>query len=306
MPGGTDMEGRHGIIDADVAKGYGVRSMTAPLRRVLLRRPATTGEWAAGGWERPDTERLVRQHEAFCQLLDDLGCGVEVADAIEGRVDACYVHDPVIVTGRGAIRLQMAKPARSDEPQYAAADLVQRGVPITGELRGDARADGGDKFWIDRDTLALGAGYRTNAEAREQLEEILGREEVGVEVYDLPHAEWPDSVMHFMSFVSAITEDLYVIYESLAPVRFLQHIRERGVRWISVDPEEYDKLGSNVLAARPGVAVMCDGAPRVRRELEREGCEVHVYEGSEISQKGVGGPTCLTAPILRSEKEEVR
>jgi len=26
---------------------------------------------------------------------------------------------------------------------------------------------------------------------------------------------------------------------------------------------------------------------------------VHEYEGSEISLKGDGGPTCLTAPILR-------
>jgi hypothetical protein len=29
------------------------------------------------------------------------------------------------------------------------------------------------------------------------------------------------------------------------------------------------------------------------------GCEVHAYPGSEISLKGDGGPTCLTAPIWR-------
>jgi arginine deiminase len=27
---------------------------------------------------------------------------------------------------------------------------------------------------------------------------------------------------------------------------------------------------------------------------------VHVYDGSEISLKGDGGPTCLTQPLLRS------
>jgi hypothetical protein len=26
---------------------------------------------------------------------------------------------------------------------------------------------------------------------------------------------------------------------------------------------------------------------------------VHVYDGSELSLKGDGGPTCLTAPLLR-------
>ena len=28
--------------------------------------------------------------------------------------------------------------------------------------------------------------------------------------------------------------------------------------------------------------------------------EVHTYDGSDLSLKGDGGPTCLTAPLLRS------
>jgi N-dimethylarginine dimethylaminohydrolase len=45
---------------------------------------------------------------------------------------------------------------------------------------------------------------------------------------------------------------------------------------------------------------MVDAAPKVREQLERRGVEVHVYEGSDISLKGDGGPTCLTAPLLRA------
>ena len=37
------------------------------------------------------------------------------------------------------------------------------------------------------------------------------------------------------------------------------------------------------------------------RALEARGVEVHVYDGSELSLKGDGGPTCLTAPLLRSD-----
>jgi dimethylargininase len=54
-----------------------------------------------------------------------------------------------------------------------------------------------------------------------------------------------------------------------------------------------------VLAIRPGVVVMVDAAPAVRRALERRGVEVHTYAGSEVSLKGDGGPTCLTQPLLR-------
>jgi arginine deiminase len=61
-------------------------------------------------------------------------------------------------------------------------------------------------------------------------------------------------------------------------------------------------MGCNILAVRPGVVVMVDGVPAVRRALEARGVEVHVYDGSELSLKGDGGPTCLTAPLLRGER----
>ena len=59
-------------------------------------------------------------------------------------------------------------------------------------------------------------------------------------------------------------------------------------------------MGCNILAVRPGVVVMVDGAPKVRKALEARGVEVHVYDGSRPQPKGDGGPTCLTAPLLRA------
>ncbi len=91
-----------------------------------------------------------------------------------------------------------------------------------------------------------------------------------------------------------------MIFEPLAPVRFLLDLRERGYDWIAIDRESYDRMGCNILAVRPGVVVMVDGVPAVRSALEQRGVEVHVYDGSELSLKGDGGPTCLTCPILRS------
>jgi arginine deiminase len=63
-------------------------------------------------------------------------------------------------------------------------------------------------------------------------------------------------------------------------------------------------MGCNVLAVAPRRVVMADGNPRTRAALESAGCEVHVYDGSEISLKGDGGPTCLTAPIWRDHASE--
>jgi dimethylargininase len=283
---------------ADTA-AYGVTSMIAPLKRVLVRRPATSGDWEGAGWRAPDADLLLRQHEAFCELLTDLGARVEVAGALDGQVDAVYMHDPLIVSARGGIALRMTKPARRREPEAATRELERLGVPVIATLDAPAFADAGDRYWLDDKTVAIGLSYRTNPAGAQALAAILAEEGVTVEAYDMAHDGGPAHVLHLQSFISRIAEDLCVVYEPLAPVRLLQALRERGIDWIAIDEESYDQMGSNVLAVRPGVVVMCDSAPAVRRALEARGVEVHTYDGSELSLKGDGGPTCLTAPLLR-------
>jgi dimethylargininase len=284
---------------AAAAATYGVTSTIAPLRRVLVRRPALAGDWAGAAWRTPDPDRLVAQHEAFCELLAGLGADVEIAEALEDRVDAVYMHDPMVMTARGGIPLRMAKPARTREPGHAAEELERLGIPVLGTLSGDAYADGGDRYWIDDATMAVGLGYRTNRAGAEALARLVAPEGVSVECYDTPHDQGPGFVLHLQSFLSGVAEGLCVIYEPLAPARLLQDLRERGTDWIAIDHDSYLAMGCNVLAVRPGVVVLVDSAPAVRRELERRGVEVHTYDGSELSLKGDGGPTCLTQPLLR-------
>jgi N-dimethylarginine dimethylaminohydrolase len=277
----------------------GVRSMVAPLERVLVVRPTVSGDFAEAGWRAPDTGTLRRQHESFVALLAGLGVEVVVVEAPEGMVDACFAYDPVFVVGAGAIELQLAKPARRGEPAFLAAEVEKAGVPVIARLTGTACADGGDMCWLDATTLAVGRSYRTNGAAHEQLREILGREGVTVERADLPHHLGSAHVMHLMSVVSPVADDLAVVFEPLAPVPLLEMLAERGYRTVACDPDELDLQGCNVLAVRPGVVVMADSAPRTRLALERVGVDVTTYAASETN-KGDGGPTCLTRPLLRT------
>ncbi|HEX4699249.1 MAG TPA: arginine deiminase family protein [Actinomycetes bacterium] len=279
-------------------KSFGVRSMSEPLRRVLVVRPTTTGDFIAAGWRQPDTDALLREHDKLVELLDSLGVEVTVTQAPDGLVDACFAYDPVFVTGAGAIELRMAKPARQAEPAFLAAEVAHAGVPAIGRLEAPATADGGDLCWLDEATLAVGRSYRTNAAAHEQLSDILAREGVTIERADLPHHRGPAHVMHLMSVLSPVAPDLVVVFEPLAPVPLLQALADRGYRTVPADPDELADQGCNVLAIRPGVVVMPDTAPRTRAALERAGAEVHTYRAAEIN-KGDGGPTCLTRPLLR-------
>ncbi|MBJ7249158.1 MAG: amidinotransferase [Thermoleophilia bacterium] len=278
---------------------YGVQSMVDPLRRVLIRRPATTGDFAAADWRQPDPARLIAEHEAFGELLESLGCEVTVAEPVEGMVDSVYVCDPVWTCGQGAIVLRSAKPARVGEGEAMVAPLEAAGVPIAGRLIGTATADGGDMVWLDNETLAVARGYRTNAEAHRQLDEILAAEGARTLRFDLPHDRGAAHVLHLMSFISPVTHNLAVVFEPLAPVTLMQELQERGIGIIPLGEDEYHSMGCNILATAPGVVVVLDGNPNVRRAMEAKGIEVHAYQGGDVSLKGDGGPTCLTRELLR-------
>jgi dimethylargininase len=286
-------------VSSELQTAYGVTSNVARLRRVLVRTPATSGDFAGAGWRQPDPALLLRQHAAFCELLAGLGCDVVEAPAVEGLVDACYMYDSAFTVGDGAIVLRSAKPAREDEWAPAAEALEAAGVPVLAHLQDDARADGGDLLYLDSATLVAGRGYRTNGAAHRQLAALLAPRGVTVERVDLVHDLGPAHVLHTMSFISPVAADLAVVFERLMPVPLVELLRERGIRTIPVDEDEYLTMACNVLPVRPGVVVVVEGNPRARRAMEAAGVEVHAYDGSEISLKGDGGPTCLTRPIWR-------
>jgi dimethylargininase len=272
--------------------------MTAPLRRVLVREPQELQGWQACGWRsEPDAAAIAREHEAFCALLESAGAEVLFAEsAADGNPDAIYTYDPALVVDEGALLLNPGKEIRRAEPAALGEDLERAGIPIAGRLSGEEWAEGGDFCWLDERTLLASRGYRTNSDGICAVERLLNG--VEVLVFDLPHWHGREEVMHLLSLLSPLAEDLVVAYPPLLPVRLAQLLEERGVEIVPVPDEELDSMGTNVLALGPRVALAVDGNPETRRRLEKAGVELLVYEGKELS-KGDGGPTCLTRPILR-------
>jgi N-dimethylarginine dimethylaminohydrolase len=97
-----------------------------------------------------------------------------------------------------------------------------------------------------------------------------------------------------------VDRDLAVVYSRLLPVPFHEQLLARGITLVDTPDEEFDSMGTNVLAVAPRQCVMLAGNPRTRTALERAGATVVEYAGTEISVKGAGGPTCLTRPLVRT------
>jgi N-dimethylarginine dimethylaminohydrolase len=287
----------------------GCPSEVAPIRRLLLKHSKDAfvderrieAQWRDLRWTgRPDLRRAAAEYETLLELLR--GPGVEILFLPrddETGLDSIYARDAVCVSNRGAILCGMGKSERRGEPEAAARCFEQAGIPVAGRIEGEGRLEGGDVVVLDARTVAVGQGYRTNAEGIRQFRQILGDEVDEIVPVPLPHWNGQEDVLHLMSLISPVDIDLSLVYSRLLSVPFRQWLRARGVELLEVPDEEFSTMGCNVLALAPGRCLMLEGNPRTRRLLEGAGCEVLTYEGKEISLKGSGGPTCLTRPLLR-------
>jgi N-dimethylarginine dimethylaminohydrolase len=275
--------------------------MTAPLHEALVAPPGVAFgrafEDPAHGFLRPvDLERARREHDGLVATLDRLGVRVDVLDVETEDPDLVYTFDALLVSERGAIPLRPGKPNRSGEPGILEAWTTAAGIPTISRIEAPGSLEGGDTFWLRPDLLCIGRTLRTNEAGARQLAAIAGGD---VRIFDVPYWRGPRELVHLLSVVSPVSDDLAVVYLPLLPVGLWELLGELGIRLVEVPEAEYPTLGCNVLAIRPGVVVVADGNPVTRRRLEVAGCEIHSIPLGEIGENGSGGPTCLTRPILR-------
>jgi len=229
-------------------------------------------------------------------VLASLGPTVHVLDAELDSPDLVYTFDPLLVSDHGSIALRPRKANRQAEPAALEAWTRAVGIPTAGRIEAPGTIEGGDTFWLRPDLLCIGRTLRTNGDGVRQLETIVGGD---VRIVDMPYWRGPAELIHLLSVISPVADDLAVVYLPLLPVSLWELLGDLGVRLVAVPDEEFPTLGPNVLAVRPGVVIVAEGNPRTAALLAAAGCEVHSYPATEIGINGSGGPTCMTRPILR-------
>ncbi len=288
---------------------YGGQSEVGTIQKIVLKHPKEafiSNDTISKQWQElnykgiPDLDKAIEEYGNFVKLLQQHIPELYFlpTDKRTG-LDSLYVHDPVIMSDRGAILCNMGKEQRRGEPAAMGDFFQQHGMPILGTISSEGRIEGGDVVWLDQRTIAIGRGYRTNDEGIKQLKNLLNDLADEFIVVPLPHWEGPGDVLHLMSFISPIDYDLALVYSRLMPVPFREWLLARGMKLVEVPDEEYPTMACNVLAVAPRKCIMLKGNPRTKKLLESEGVAVWEYEGEEISRKGEGGPTCLTRPIFR-------
>ncbi len=249
----------------------------------------------------PDYFKAVAEYQKFVEIILDNGTEVDIFPADKAdTLDAIYCRDASVVTDAGVVLCRMGKENRRFEPVNHESLYKKSGIPVLGSITKQGLLEGGDVAWIADNILAVGNGYRTNAEGFVQLSTLLQPHGISCLRVDLPHHKGPSDVFHLMSIFSPVDKDLAVVYSPLMSVWFRNYLFDLGYELIDVHHGEFEKMACNVLALAPRKCLMLDDLPKTRGALEKMGCEVLVYKGRHISVYGGGGPTCLTRPVLRS------
>lgn len=288
---------------------YGCQSMVKKIDTILIKRPESayiSQENLSANWEAfkyfgcPDFEKAKKEYDNFEAIIRANVPHVYTLpyDARAG-LDSIYTHDPVKITEKGAIYFPMGKELRSKEFLATEEFLKSQGVPTLGYIQPPGKMEGGDVLWIDERTVAIGLGYRTNQEGIRQFKELTKGLVDEYIIVPMPYADGPEACLHLMSIVSFVDTDKAVVYSKYMPVFFRNYLLEKGFELIECGDQEYDYLGTNLLALEPKKCVLIQGCPEIQKKLEEKGIEVLTYEGQEISYKGTGGPTCLTCPVCR-------
>ena len=285
-------------------------SEVAPISTLLLKHPReawldqrnTCDQWRNLGYpDEPDFVRACEEYDAFVEILRRYASEVRFlpSDARTG-LDSIYVRDAACAGPQGIILSRMGKTLRQGEPEAVRDFCSKSGWPVAGEINAPGTLEGGDVVWLNEKSVAVGLGYRTNAEGIRQFKYLVAQDGVEVVEVPLPHWNGPGDILHLMSMISPVDERTALVYSRLLAVPFRMRLLDMGYKLLEVPDEEYATMSTNVLALAPGRALALAGNPRTAELLGKAGIEVLTYEGKEISVKGAGGPTCLTRPMKRS------
>ena len=280
---------------------WGVASEVDDLKAVLMRRPGKEIEsfdYSEMRFREPvDAEKFRAEHDNLAQIYRDHGATVYyVEEQREDRPNAVFIRDLMFMTPEGAIITRPAMAQRRGEERYVAQALAKIGVPILRTINENGIFEGANAMWVDKKTVILATGSRTNRSAYEQMEYELKR----IGVTEIIQMQIPYGHAHIDGLLNIASHDTVMVHAPQVPYDVCDVLRRKGYKILEApsQTEAKETLGVNFVAIKPGLVVQPGGNPRCKEVLEKNGIKVITVEFSEIL-KGWGAVHCATAFLKR-------
>ena len=221
-----------------------------------------------------DLARAHRQHQAYTNCLEALGCRIQRVPGDPELPDCVFIEDTAVVVPELAVMTRPGALSRRGELPMVESALAEHRTIARIEAPGTL--DGGDVLRIGR-RIWVGAGPRSNAEGIRQLARHLGPH--GYEVVSADYR----GCLHFKSACTLAGEGVVLLNpEWVSPELF------PGLDVLTVAAEE--PFAANVLAVE-GRVIVDLSFPRTIERLLKHGLEIRTVDNSELA-RAEGGLTC--------------
>jgi dimethylargininase len=223
---------------------------------------------------KPDFEKALEQHSAYCEALK--GCGLEliVLEADERYPDGCFVEDTAIVTGEVAVIARPGAVSRMGEEAEISEILSEFRKIETIKLPGTL--DGGDVLRVENHFF-IGISGRTNRDGARQLSAILSK-------YGYTASETEVGLgLHLKSGIAYLGKGNLICVEGFSKIA--------GSSGIIISDQE-ESYSANCLRVNDFLLIP-SGFPNSKKKIVELGYNIIELNMSEF-RKMDGGLTCLS------------
>ncbi len=182
-------------------------------RRAIVRTP---GENFADGLTtadlgKPDFSRVLVQHAAYCDALEQCGLELVRLEADLEHPDSTFVEDAAVLTKKSAI---LARPGAASRIEEVAGirESAERFYSTIHEIKFPGTLDGGD-ICEAGSHFFIGISHRTNEEGARQLGDFLRTEGYTSSPVDIRNIT---SILHLKSGIAYLDKNNLVVMEELA------------------------------------------------------------------------------------------
>jgi len=281
----------------------GIENEWARLEAVLLHRPgaeltASREDHDAAQMLAPlDPARAAEQHAALAEAYGAAGVEVhDLAPAGTPSPNQMFCADLFVMTPEGAILARPASTVRAGEERQVARRLAERGIPILKTLTGSATFEGADLMWLDRESVVIGRGLRSNQAAIVQITALLAEIGVATLAVDMPFGS-----MHLMGMLRIADKDLALCWPRRTPHAAVAALRDRGyqVAFLPDLSEAERNRALNFVTLGPRKILMVAGNPASEAFYTSLGITCITTPADELA-KAAGAVGCLTGVLRRA------
>jgi N-dimethylarginine dimethylaminohydrolase len=270
-----------------------VTTLTARSRHYLMCRPTHFAvDYAINPWMDPDSPvdvgRAVAQWDRLRGIYADLGHRVDTIAPVPGLPDMVFAANGGLVVDGTAYSALFHEPEREAEsPEYATWFERAGFGPV--RIAKEINEGEGDILPAGRFLLA-GTGFRTSVAAHGEVQELLGRPVITLQLVD-------PRFYHLDTALAVLDDDTVAYYPQAFSPGSAQVLRELFPDAIVAGRADAEVLGLNAVSDGRNV-VLAEQAHGLRAQLADRGYTPIGVDMTELMKAG-GGAKCCTLELRR-------